>query len=51
MVSMVLEFGEHPQRGSRFCVLKQKMGQRYMDTSRICQSFMRQYTSQNKEMD
>lgn len=34
-LSEILEFGEHPQRGFRVCVLEQEMGQRYMDTSRI----------------
>lgn len=33
-LSEILEFGEHPQRGFRVCVLEQEMGQRYMDTSR-----------------
>lgn len=31
-LSVALEFGENPQRGSRVCVLEQEMGQRYMDT-------------------
>lgn len=38
-LSEILEFGEHPQRGFRVCVLEQEMGQRYMDTSRIRVSY------------
>lgn len=34
-LSEILEFGEHPQRGFRVCVLEQEMGQRYTDTRRI----------------
>lgn len=38
-LSEILEFGEHPQRGFRVCVLEQEMGQRYMDTRRIRVSY------------
>ena len=38
-LSQIQEFGEHPQRGSRVCVLEQETGQRYMDTSKIRVSY------------
>lgn len=49
-LSAILEFGEHPQRGSRVCVLEQKRGR---DTwiQAESKSLMRQYTSQEEETD